>query len=48
MQFRFEGFNVFNQTNYEDFTLDATSDTFGQVQSTHEPRIIQLGVKFNF
>jgi hypothetical protein len=48
MQFRIEGFNVFNQANFEDFNLDATSDTFGQVQSTHEPRIIQLGVKFNF
>src|SRR4051812_26699638 len=48
MQFRFEAFNVFNQTNFEDFNLDATAQTFGQVLSTHEPRIIQLGLKFNF
>jgi hypothetical protein len=48
LQFRFEGFNVFNQTNFEDFGLDATSSTFGQVLSTHEPRIIQLGMKFTF
>jgi hypothetical protein len=25
-----------------------TSSTFGQVTSAHEPRVLQLGLKFNF
>jgi outer membrane receptor protein involved in Fe transport len=48
LQLRFEGFNVFNHTNFDAVDTGVTSDTFGQVVSTHEPRIIQIGVKFNF
>jgi hypothetical protein len=41
-------FNVFNHTNFQGIDTDTTSSTFGQVTSTHEPRIMQLGLKFNF
>jgi Carboxypeptidase regulatory-like domain/TonB dependent receptor/TonB-dependent Receptor Plug Domain len=48
LQFRWEVFNVFNHTNFQGIDTDTTSSTFGQVTSTHEPRIMQLGLKFNF
>lgn len=48
VQFRWEVFNVFNHTNFQGIDTDTTSSTFGQVTSTHEPRIMQLGLKFNF
>ena len=48
LQLRFEGFNVFNHTNFDAVDTGVTSDTFGQVISTREPRIIQIGVKLNF
>jgi outer membrane receptor protein involved in Fe transport len=48
LQLRFEGFNVFNHTNFDAVDTGVTSETFGQVVSTREPRIIQIGVKLNF
>jgi hypothetical protein len=48
MQFRAEGFNVFNHTNFQDIDLNLFSSTFGQVVGTHNPRIVQLGLKLNF
>lgn len=47
-QFRLETFNVFNHTNFQQIDLGTQSGTFGQVLSTHEPRILQLGLKYNF
>jgi hypothetical protein len=47
-QFRLESFNVFNHTNFDAVDASFTSPTFGQVTSTREPRIVQLGLKFNF
>jgi hypothetical protein len=47
-QFRLESFNVFNHTNFDQIDQSTQSGTFGQVLSTHEPRIVQLGLKFNF
>jgi len=47
-QFRLETFNVFNHTNFQQINLATQSGTFGQVTSTHEPRILQLGLKYNF
>jgi hypothetical protein len=48
LQFRVETFNVFNHTNFQGIDLNTQSATFGQVTSTHEPRIMQLGLKYNF
>jgi hypothetical protein len=47
-QFRLETFNVFNHTNFQGIDLNTQSATFGKVTSTHEPRIMQLGLKYNF
>jgi hypothetical protein len=48
LQLRLESFNVFNHTNFQDIDLNLFSSTFGQVLTTHNPRIVQLGMKFNF
>lgn len=47
-QLRIEGFNILNHTNFQNIDTSVASSTFGQVTSTHEPRIIQLGAKLNF
>ncbi|HKF22536.1 MAG TPA: carboxypeptidase regulatory-like domain-containing protein [Candidatus Angelobacter sp.] len=47
-QFRLEAFNVLNHTNFETIDTNLFSSTFGQVLATHNPRIMQLGLKFNF
>jgi hypothetical protein len=47
-QFRAEAFNVFNHTNFQDIDTNVNSESFGQVVGTHQPRIIQLGLKFTF
>jgi hypothetical protein len=47
-QLRFEGFNILNHTNFDGIDTGVASPTFGQVLSTREPRIIQIGLKFNF
>ncbi|HEY4676096.1 MAG TPA: TonB-dependent receptor [Candidatus Angelobacter sp.] len=48
MQFRLESFNIFNHTNFQDIDTNLFSSTFGQVVGTHNPRIVQLGLKLNF
>ena len=48
MQFRLESFNVFNHTNFQTIDTNLFSSTFGQVLDTHNPRIVQLGLKLNF
>jgi hypothetical protein len=48
MQFRLESFNIFNHTNFQDIDTNLFSGTFGQVVGTHNPRIVQLGLKLNF
>jgi hypothetical protein len=49
-QFRVETFNVFNHTNFQsvDTNFPDGPGVFGSVTQVHEPRIIQLGLKFNF
>ena len=59
-ELRFESFNTFNHsepnslnTNYApqngDFsTVLNQGNTFGQVTSTYDPRVLELGAKFNF
>lgn len=48
MQLRLESFNVFNHTNFQDIDTNLFSSTFGQVLTTHNPRVVQLGAKLNF
>ncbi len=45
---RGEGFNVLNHTNWGTIGTIATSSTFGQATATRDPRILQVGGKFNF
>lgn len=51
-QLRFEAFNVFNHTNLNTvemrFGIANANDTFGQVLTARDPRIMQLGAKLNF
>jgi hypothetical protein len=50
LQFRAEAFNVTNHTNYQgvNTTFVPGSKTFGQVNSTRDPRIMQLALKLYF
>jgi hypothetical protein len=48
---RAEGLNAFNRANLQGFgssiTIGSTSN-FGQVQGANNPRIIQIGGRFEF
>jgi hypothetical protein len=51
LQFRLEGFNVFNHAQFfgpQSVDGNIGSSTFGQVVSANPPRLVQLGVKFFF
>jgi len=51
LQFRLEGFNIFNHPQFfGPSTVDGniSSSTFGQVVSADPPRLVQLGAKFLF
>lgn len=48
LQFRAEAFNVFNHTNFDTVRLTRQSASFGQILSTRDPRIMQLGLKLYF
>ena len=47
-QFRAETTNTFNHTNFDSISTSATSGLFGQVTAVRGPRIMDLGLKFNF
>ncbi len=48
-QLRFEGFNVFNRTNFGNPNTGLTNVNFGRLTGTDgDPRILQLAVKINF
>jgi len=47
-QFRAEFFNAFNHTSFLNVSTSRNSSLFGQITSTHDPRIVQLGVKLYF
>lgn len=47
-QLRGEFFNVFNHTNFNVIDTTINDASFGQVTSTHSPRMIQLGAKLYF
>jgi hypothetical protein len=51
LQFRVEGFNVFNHSQFfgpQSVDANISSTTFGQVISADAPRLVQLGAKFLF
>jgi outer membrane receptor protein involved in Fe transport len=49
VEFRVEAFNIFNQVNFADPNNVNASAGFGQISTTiASPRILQLGLKFNF
>jgi len=51
LQFRLEGFNVFNHAQFfgpQAVDGNIASSTFGQVISATQPRLVQLGAKFFF
>ena len=51
LQFRLEAFNAFNHAQFAGPSAvdgNIASTTFGQVVSAAAPRLVQLGVKFNF
>lgn len=48
-QFRLETFNTFNHTSYSGIDTNANDgSSFGAVQTAHQPRIVQLGLKYSF
>ena len=48
LQLRAEAFNIFNHTNFRGLSTNVTATTFGQVTTFRDPRVIQLGIKFDF
>jgi hypothetical protein len=47
-QFRADAFNVWNHRQFRGVDSNTTSSTFGQVTSTFDPRVFQLGAKLVF
>jgi hypothetical protein len=47
-QVRAEFFNIFNHAEFQEPDTNISSNTFGQVISTYDPRIIQFGGRFTF
>ncbi|MEW5979442.1 MAG: TonB-dependent receptor [Acidobacteriota bacterium] len=48
LQFRAEVFNLFNRVNLGGVTNNLASGQFGRVISTLPPRVVQLGVRFEY
>src|SRR5260370_21776384 len=48
MEFRAEAFNVTNSLRMNDPVTNFTSNTFGQVTSALDPRILQFALKYIF
>ncbi len=47
-ELRFEGFNVFNHTQFNGVSNSLASGNFGQITSAFDARDIQIGAKFYF
>ena len=47
-ELRFESFNTFNHTEYNGFNNSYGASQFGQITSTFDPRVLELGGKFVF
>ncbi len=48
IELRAEAFNVFNHTQFLNPDTNPDDTTFGQISSTYDPRILQLGVRIKF
>jgi len=51
LQFRLEGFNIFNHAQFfgpQSVDGNIGSSAFGQIASADSPRLVQLGAKFFF
>ena len=48
LQLRVDGFNVINHTNFGSVDNGISDGTFGQATSSLQPRLIQLGARFEF
>jgi hypothetical protein len=45
---RFESFNTFNHTQFNNIGNTFGNSNFGQVTNTFDPRTLELGGKFSF
>jgi hypothetical protein len=48
LQFRFEFFNAFNHTQFNNPSGSVTNANFGKVTSARSPRIAQVALKYLF
>ncbi|HZY62864.1 MAG TPA: carboxypeptidase regulatory-like domain-containing protein [Edaphobacter sp.] len=48
VQFRLEGFNVFNHAEFNNPSGSVTSSSFGLITSSKNPRVLQVAVKYHF
>ena len=48
LELRFEFFNVFNHTEFNNIDQNSGDANFGQVTTAYDPRTLQLGAKFHF
>lgn len=48
VELRFEYFNVFNHTQFNNLDTNSGDSNFGQVTTAYDPRTLQLGAKFKF
>ncbi|HUS08346.1 MAG TPA: TonB-dependent receptor [Bryobacteraceae bacterium] len=48
LEFRAEGFNVFNRVNLNNPTATRSSALFGRITGAGDPRILQLGLRYAF
>lgn len=48
LQFRFEGFNIFNNVNFRALSTNVTAGNFGAVTTVRDPRTVQFGLKAFF
>jgi hypothetical protein len=48
LELRFESFNTFNHTEFQNIDNGTTDGNFGQVTSAYDPRTLQLGAKIKF
>jgi hypothetical protein len=47
-ELRFESFNTFNHTQFQNVDTGSNDGNFGAVTTTYDPRVLQLGAKFSF